>query len=112
MRGVKLDPLDEYVAFEAWKRQRMVRLHALRALVAAPIDAEVLGNERIDGKHDSHIVQLKKAIHEMMPELAEAEAASLERQKKVLERFKDSPIRLGLDVDRRGTLSVSMDNPL
>ena len=86
--------------------------YALRAAVSAPIDAEIMGNEKLDGKHDTHHQMIKRALFELMPESEEAEAEILRQQKKVLAAWKDKPIRLNLDGGPEGTLYVSMDNPL
>lgn len=113
MKGVRLDPdsVDEMIAFTAWQHARRFRLHALRALVSAPLDAEILGNEKIDGSHDTHEKQLRLALDALLPELEGDDTRRLMRMKEVLELYKDTPIRLDLAQGRHGRLSVSMDSP-
>lgn len=85
----------------------MLVLRALKALVYAPADAV---SESVTKKASS--VEFEAFAKDLWPEIEEISKVALERQKQVLDRWKDRPILLRTREGLDGSMDISMGDPL
>ena len=95
------------LAYNAWCRQRMLSLRALKALVYAPADAV---SESVTKKPSA--VEFEAFAKDLWPEIETMNKMAIERQKKVLDQWRDRPIPLRIREGLDGSMDISMGNPL
>jgi hypothetical protein len=98
---------QEMLAYNAWCRQRMLVLRGLKALVYAPSDAV---SESLTKKPSA--VEFESFAKDLWPEIEDMNRMALDRQKKVLQQWRDRPIPLRIREGLDGSMDISMDNPL
>lgn len=97
----------EMLAYNAWCRQRMLSLRALKAMVYAPADAV---SESMTKKPSA--IEFEAFAKDLWPEIEDLSRMALERQKKVLEVWKERAIPLRVREGLDGSMDISMGNPL
>ncbi len=95
------------LAYNAWCRQRMLQLRALKALVYAPADAV---SDSLTKKPSA--VEFEAFASDLWPEIEGLKGMALERQKKVLDEWKGRPIELRIREGFDGSMDISMGNHL
>jgi len=85
----------------------MLILRALKALVYAPADAV---SESVTKKPSS--VEFEAFAKDLWPEIDAISKIALERQKEVLDRWKERPILLRTREGLDGSMDISMGDPL
>lgn len=99
--------MQETLAYNAWCRERTLMLRGLKALIYAPADAV---SESITKKPSA--VEFEAFAKELWPEIETVSKQALERQREILDRWRERPIPLIVREGLDDSMDISMGDPL